>query len=182
MASANTTVLREEIHLLIKKPESNSSTSSTSKRYPTARCRPCTSKGKQGVNTRWICDTCGIGLCSRSCFESFHSDQGFEILSAARKVNIQGAPDQPQEPLVHQSPVLHEVSTREQPGFAAWRLRAEGIHTLCIKPPTEKKPAPTLACSECRYQDDKRVERRTICKQCRKGFCSINCLRKNHFR
>ena len=113
----------------VKKTESNSSTSSTSKRYPTARCRPCTSKGKQGVNTRWICDTCRIGLCSRACFESFHSDQGFEILSAARKVNIQGAPAEPQETLVHTPPVLHEVSTIEDPAFAAWRQRVESsIH------------------------------------------------------
>ena len=168
MASANTTVLREELHLHIKKP------SSTSDRYSTACCRYCTKQGIHGVNTRWICDTCPQkpGLCSRTCFDSFHRNQGFEILSAARKVNIQGAPDQPQESLVYQSPVLHEVSTIEDPAFAAWRQRVESIHTLCKKPETEKKKNPTIECCECRYKDDKRIERRTICKACKTGFCS----------
>ena len=121
-------------------------------------------------------------MCSRGCFESFHSDQGFEILSAARKVNIQGAPAEPQETLVHTPPVLHEVSTIEDPAFAAWRQRVESIHTLCNKPETEKKKRPTIECCECRYKDNKRLERRTICKACKTGFCSYTCLQTNHQR
>ena len=121
-------------------------------------------------------------MCSRGCFESFHSDQGFEILSAARKVNIQGAPAEPQETLVHTPPVLHEVSTIEDPAFASWRQKVESIHTLCNKPETKKKKKPTIECCECRDKGGKRIERRTICKSCKTGFCSYTCLRTHHTR
>ena len=91
MSASSTTVHPEELHLHIKKP------ATATDRTPQARCRNCTDHGKPGVDTRWICGQCTNrpGLCSRQCFEEWHIEMGFEILSAARRVRTESAPAEP---------------------------------------------------------------------------------------
>ena len=176
--------LRNELHLHVKK------SGKPSNPYPTSRCRNCTRQGKPGVTTRYVCDSCPQtpGLCSKACFISFH--QGFETLLAARKIHTETAPENPPEPepepaaeaVSQPSTVIEAVSSRELPGVDACRRRLEDMHTLIYKPATDKKPKPTLACAECRYKDNIRRERRTICCKCQIGFCSNTCLQNHHHR
>ena len=92
MSAASTTVHPVELHLLIKKPDT------ATDRTPQARCRNCTSHGRQGVDSRWICGQCANrpGLCSRQSFEEWHIGKGFEIFSAARRVRTESAPAHPE--------------------------------------------------------------------------------------
>ena len=173
MASASINVQSEELHLHVKKPATAMDSG------PQARCRMCTANGKSKKDTRWICDKCPktTGLCSRQCFDSWHTNHGFEVLSAARRVTIESAPVEP----VQGGPQVIQEHDRELLSAADWAQKQEQMHTLCIKPPTKKRKDPYLQCRECK---PKRVERRTICKACKPqmGFCSIECLRKHHFR
>ena len=164
MSAESTTVHPEELHLHINKPATPMDST------PQACCQNCTAHGKRGVDTRWICGQCTNrpGLCSRQCFEEWHIEKGFEILSAARRVRTESAPahPEPQEARVHQPQVIHELA-RELLSAADWVRRQEREHILCIKPPTKKKKDPKLACIECRAQSRGRVERRTIFQQCK---------------
>ena len=183
MASASTTVHHEEIHLHIKKP------GTPKDKYPQARCRNCTEQGRTGVDTRWIygqCPQCP-GLCSKACFDSYHRRQCFEILSAARRLQSDSAPEQPRSPegQAHQSAVIEDVPpVIEEQLLSAedWQRRLECEHTLATKPPTKRKKAPKLACLECRYKNGTRVDRRTICSSCQTVFCGYACLKEHHLR
>ena len=181
MASASINIQPEDLHLHVKKPATATDSG------PQARCRMCTANGNPRVDTRWICEQCPKkpGLCSRVCFDIWHTNHGFEVLSAARRVIIESAPAEPvhagpQVAGVHQPTVIQEHD-RELLSAADWAQKQEQMHTLCIKPPTKKRRDPYLACIECKPN---RVERRTICTACKpqRGFCSIECLRKHHFR
>ena len=183
MPSSRTTAQPEQVHLHIKK------TATASNATPRARCRNCTANGKLGVDSRWICDTCPKqpGLCSKECFRQWHN--GFEILLATRPLRPESAPEQPQEPeeeaLEPQEgvEVIKQLAS-ELLSAADWARRQERLHTLTIKPPTQKKQDPKLACIECRFHGRKRRDRRTICKVCtpQRGFCSIECLQEHHKR
>ena len=193
MASAN--IHDNELHELIKKPET------LKDRYPYARCRNCTFNGRPGVDTRWICKQCPScpGLCSRMCFEQFHAQHGFYVFIAAKRSTFETPPTHPRseaspshpsqpeqvsarestptQPLAQESP---EQSSRELLPASTWQKRQEAEHYLINKPPTQRKKAPTIKCAECYRLHRNRVERRTICHSCRKGFCSVSCMRSNH--
>ena len=111
--------------------------------------------------------------------QTYHQRQGFEILSAARRLQSDSAPEQPRSPegQAHQYAVIEDVPPviEEQLLSAeAWQRRLEHEHTLATKPPTKRKKAPKLACLECRYKNGTRVDRRTICSSCETGFAAMH--------
>ena len=202
--ASSTTVHHDEIHLHVKKP------GTPNDEYPQARCRICSQHGRKR-DTRYVCLQCpkSPGLCSKSCFNTFHELQGFEIISAARRLRSETAPEQPLstegQPEVGLPVIQEQLLSDERPpsqegqaelssaGEAgqprspvlsdeAFQRRLENEHIIAIKPPTKKKKYPKLACVECRHKTGARVERRTICQKCETGFCSYTCLREHHVR
>ena len=120
MASASINVQPEELHLHVKKPATAMDSG------PQARCRMCTANGKPRVDTRWICEQCpkSPGLCSRECFDTWHTNHGFEVLSASRRVTIQSGSAKPvhagqQVARIHQPTVIQEHD-REMLSAADW--------------------------------------------------------------
>ena len=59
------------------------------KKYPQLRCRQCTferrvkrSDTKKRSDTRYLCKACdNTGLCSKQCFDNFHSRMGIDVTS-----------------------------------------------------------------------------------------------------
>ena len=177
MATSINTV-HQGLHLHIEKP----ATANDSR--PKARCRMCTLNGKKKVSSRWVCSGCPNqpGLCSQACFKAYHPS--YEILLAARPLTAPSAPEVPEpneEPGEGTSQQPNEQAS-ELLSAADWSQRAECQHILVKKPPTLKKKAPTLKCVECQFQGRGRVERRTICIVCNKGFCCRQCLVSHHTR
>ena len=197
--SANAHETQEDIHFLTKKPATKND------KYPYARCRICTSEGRQGVNTRWICEKCPEkpGLCSKSCFESYHAKIGFQMIAACKRMIPNDSPpaipsSQPNpasqtrsdstaaQPLSDGEerpiqPIPEEAPNRDLVPLSTWQQRQEAEHYLVNKPRTKRKDFPTMRCIEC-YHNRVRKERRTICNKCKKGFCSMKCLQSNHIR
>ena len=170
--ASSTTVHHDEIHLHVKKPGTPNDDN------PQARCRICSQQGRKR-DTRYVCLQCpkSPGLCSKSCFNTFHELQGFEIISAARRIKSETAPEQP---LSTEGPA--EVDQPPSREGQVQLLSAENEHIITMKPPTKKKKYPKLACVECKHKTGARKERRTICKICETGFSSYTCLREHHVR
>ena len=91
MASANIQDHDDELHVLIKKPET------LKDKYPYARCRNCSFNGRPGVDTRWICQQCPEhpGICSKTCFEQYHAQRGYHVFIAAKQVIHDSPPTHP---------------------------------------------------------------------------------------
>ena len=187
MAQANANI--EELHLHIKRP----ATSTNPK--PTARCRVCKRKGLTKTSY-WICSQCPErpGLCSKRCFQDYHV--GYEILLAARPLRTDTAPNDPQadQRVVQEHPgSSHSGDQLGEDGCGGdpeklsadeWRKIQEREHVLMDKPPTKRKEKPRLACVECKYNNRRRNDVRTICSVCepQRGLCSEKCLKENHIR
>ena len=187
MAQANANI--EELHLHIKRP----ATSTNPK--PTARCRVCKRQGLTKISY-WICSQCPErpGLCSKRCFQDYHV--GYEILLAARPLRTDTAPNDPQadQRVVQEHPgSSHSGDQLGEDGCGGdpeklsadeWRKIQEREHVLMDKPPTKRKEKPRLACVECKYNNRRRNDVRTICSVCepQRGLCSEKCLKENHYR
>ena len=187
MAQANANI--EELHLHIKRP----ATSTNPK--PTARCRVCKRQGLTKISY-WICSQCPErpGLCSKRCFQDYHV--GYEILLAARPLRTDTAPNDPQadQRVVQEHPgSSHSGDQLGEDGCGGdpdklsadeWRKIQEREHVLMDKPPTKRKEKPRLACVECKYNNRRRNDVRTICSVCepQRGLCSEKCLKENHIR
>ena len=189
--SANVQESHEVIHSLTKKPATEKD------KYPCARCRICTIEGRKGVNTRWICEKCPEkpGLCSKSCFESYHAKIGFTMIAACKRMISYDSPPtvplsqpdpasqtqsaQPMSEVGPLQPPPEEAPSRDLVPLSTWQQRQEAEHYLVLKPRTKRKDAPTMRCVEC-YRHGVRKERRTICHKCKKGFCTSACLRSYH--
>ena len=187
MAQATANI--EELHLHIKRP----ATSTNPK--PTARCRVCKRQGLTKISY-WICSQCPErpGLCSKRCFQDYHV--GYEILLAARPLRTDTAPNDPQadQGVVQEHPGSSHSGDQlgeegcdgdpEKLSADEWRKIQEREHVLMDKPPTKRKEKPRLACVECKYNNRKRNDVRTICSVCepQRGLCSEKCLKENHIR
>ena len=187
MAQANANI--EELHLPIKRP----ATSTNPK--PTARCRVCKRQGLTKISY-WICSQCPErpGLCSKRCFQDYHV--GYEILLAARPLRTDTAPNDPEadQRVVQEHPGSSHSGDQlgeegcdgdpEKLSADEWRKIQEREHVLMDKPPTKRKEKPRLACVECKYNNRRRNDVRTICSVCepQRGLCSEKCLKENHYR
>ena len=187
MAQANANI--EELHLHIKRPATSTNPN------PTARCRICRRKGLT-KSSYWICSQCPErpGLCSKRCFQDYHV--GYEILLAARPLRTDTAPNDPQadQRVVQEHPgSSHSGDQLGEDGCGGdpeklsadeWRKIQEREHVLMDKPPTKRKEKPRLACVECKYNNRRRNDVRTICSVCepQRGLCSEKCLKENHYR
>ena len=69
-------------HMLVSKPPTSG------KRYPQVSCKQCKHEGRrERHDIRLICFACNTGLCSKSCFTSYHRRKGIPIASTESENN-----------------------------------------------------------------------------------------------
>ena len=154
-----------------------------SKRYPQVPCFICRKEERVRRDTRYVCVVCNIGLCNDQHFETYHREDGYEIIPAARKriLNI------PQVPSTEPRP---GPSSTEAVGFTEAEESTDSTgtdsspsqHDFVKKPPTPNKKYAQLACKECKFKYNKRRDTRYMCKKCNCGLCSKQCFKCYHQR